>query len=413
MRACFGDGFGCYPVAVDLFLDGYSGPPRHTYRFVWKSGWLRVSNVEIETPLATWSGQLIACITDSGETVPPNLAARLFEMPASAPKEVEHTPPDELDEVTDALYWDFIGRCDQLALDRLDTEGVKAEREIAGLEAKFGRALQLAEAKISELRRRMRSAGAGSEGGTMDRSLQQLTELTGKIPEALRRRVQSVRDRLAEVEALVSESLSLDGQVEECLTLYWSTRPRWRGRRLYRIPIPEETYSAGARPRPQGGEIRTEPEDADWTPRRTAEDIRDGTAYAPSEVDDEADSPFDERMFEELLKRDAERELRPAGRLAGPVDDRERDEVPRAGQMPKLDTTSADEVKKKASHENPLPGRDAEPKATEAPEPASDVSNINPDVSRYIHKRGKWAHLPGMAWISGGVTDTSDDDPSE
>ena len=42
---------------------------------------------------------------------------RLFEMSCSNPMETHFDPPEELEDVIDALYWDFLGEC---ALENLD-----------------------------------------------------------------------------------------------------------------------------------------------------------------------------------------------------------------------------------------------------------------------------------------------------
>lgn len=356
MGTLIGEARGVYPVAVEVFLDGYSGPYRHIAPLIWKSGWLRVSEVELETPYKTWRSQLVACVTDHGETVPAYIASRMFEMPASAPKEVEHTPPDELDEITEKLYWDFLGRCDRLALSELDERTAAAEKTIKSFERRGERIAAAAEQKIRTLRQKLRAFSGASDPAVLRDTIKRLDVMLERIPAALSARIAAVRQTVSEMEASVTESLGLEGEVQELFSVYWVTRPRWRGRRLDRAPeVVEAPYSAWAahsmsrgKNEAPGREEEAEPVADEEHPASGGDAphlenretpykepslrwalSRNAVAAAKagnggSTVDEDGDdTPFDYAAFQQLLNRDAERELKAAHllRSVGPLDE--------------------------------------------------------------------------------------------
>lgn len=313
MLRAFGDQVGVYPVSVEVFLDGYSGPRRHTYQFLWKSGWLRVSEVEVRTPLANWRKQLVACVTDHGQVIPSGVAARLFEMPVSAPKEVEHAPPDDVDEATDALYWDFLGCCDRMALAELDAANTKVEAYVSALEHRFERVARTAEDKIRAIRKRLRAPNSVLDREASQASIERLSVMVDRIPAALRKRVLEAREPLNELERKVNDSLGAEGSLREVFTLYWTTKPRWRGRRLRRMPIQEETYTAYSRPA-EAEQAAAEPAGQRKSQPRKHQEVTDFGASSTATGQDEG--PIDEALFQKILERDAARELAVARRTA-------------------------------------------------------------------------------------------------
>lgn len=100
--------FGIDPVTIDVDPEGYDGPPSRVAPFVHRSGWMRISEARFEMPFITWRRTLIACVTDHGERLAPDVASRLFAMPASIPRAAEEHAPDDLEDLTDDLYADFL-----------------------------------------------------------------------------------------------------------------------------------------------------------------------------------------------------------------------------------------------------------------------------------------------------------------
>ncbi len=149
--------FGLFPVAVDIYPQGYEGPAREAATFRHRSGWLMVSEARMVMPFGTWRRPLVACISDHGEVYPPSIAARLLAMPTSLPKDAEADPPELLDEMMDALYWDFLGAMDGENLRYLQDAEEHNEKKLRD----FGERSFLVEEKFAVHMRELRKNADG------------------------------------------------------------------------------------------------------------------------------------------------------------------------------------------------------------------------------------------------------------
>ncbi|PTR05737.1 MULTISPECIES: hypothetical protein [unclassified Novosphingobium] len=92
------EGFGLYPVCLQIDLDSYDGDWRHVARFRNSSGWLLVAEAEI------WVGDkhkatmpLIVGCDEWEEPIPSFIAANLLRCASSLPQLCDEFPPAELE----------------------------------------------------------------------------------------------------------------------------------------------------------------------------------------------------------------------------------------------------------------------------------------------------------------------------
>jgi hypothetical protein len=153
------DGFGQAPVCLELDLDSYDGPWTHVERFRGRSGWLVVAEADVTTAGAEWTTTLVAACDDYGEPVPAFMAPNLLACACSHPQPCRELPPTELDELLDdaahelRLSW---LRDTNRHLHDLSRAG--ADR-IAAMEAVTRAAVDEADHRIADLRRRRRMPG--------------------------------------------------------------------------------------------------------------------------------------------------------------------------------------------------------------------------------------------------------------
>jgi hypothetical protein len=230
--------FGCTPVALDFSLDSYSGPGWEVGELRHRSGWLTVSRAAMETPISAWSAPLVACVNDHGETISAWLAAKLFDMRCSLPRAAEDIPPVELDWVTDALYWDFLGTCDLKHLAMLEEHEADAARRVERLEARAARVMGQVERHVAGLRGMIRRGELGAEA--QHSTTEHIALIERKQDEAerwLRDRIVEIRQRQETFEEDVFASLQNHGEMEQLYTVHWTTRRlRDRGGDLGRFP---------------------------------------------------------------------------------------------------------------------------------------------------------------------------------
>jgi len=242
-----GHDFGIFPLAVSIDLDSYDGPTWHVAPFRHRSGWLMASEASMETPFGIQRCQLIAAISDRSEVYPPWIAAQLLQMPMSLPKEAECEPPDQLEEVMDGLYWDFLGRTDRESLgllmqhqERNDAKIRNFERQCAGLEDSLWAA---ARALRRECRQEEVSVIRRAEAA---RQLDRLFEMRDELAFRMMQGVAKMRLEVDTLEEDVFSSLTSYGEIETTCVLHWTARSRRRRMSIHLPVFQEEPYGADA-----------------------------------------------------------------------------------------------------------------------------------------------------------------------
>jgi|GEM_PF-2971843 len=364
-----------YPFAVDLYIDGYEGPGAFKKYFLRQSGWLKAVRVRLETPLHTWGETLFACITDSGAVFNSFPASFLPAMPSSMPMEVEHVPPeDELDERVDALYWDFLGRCDRQCLRILDQAHAEADLIVRQHEAELDKLNSQIDSKLKLLSRALRDPFRRDQWPDLDAKKARLLRMADQLPAIFQDRMRKARNSVDGVEELALASMGYEGETEELFTVYFRVQDRnesprtllrWqRSARTHQVPwederkqlVKELTRNISFEPNIGAREplILTAKDDGAWSKLQKRRLLRDGISAAdaddcfqdvdldhgddavievaddlsptdhdttpPNPVDDEADAPFDEEAFRRILEADAQRE-REAARNSRDDDD--------------------------------------------------------------------------------------------
>lgn len=242
-----GHDFGIFPLAVNIYLGGYDGPAWNVSPFRYRSGWLMVSEASMVTPFWTRRRQLIAAISEHGEVYPPWIAARLLQMPMSLPKDAECDPPDQLEEVMDGLYWDFLGRTDQESLRLLQEEQECVDAKIRDFEARCATFEDKVWAAIRSLRAERRQDGLSAlRRIEIDNQLKRLLEMPDELALGMMQRVAEMRRATDSLEEDVFSSLADHGEIETTYVLHWTARSHRRGMSI-RLPVfQEEAYSAEA-----------------------------------------------------------------------------------------------------------------------------------------------------------------------
>ncbi|WP_294289606.1 hypothetical protein [uncultured Sphingomonas sp.] len=153
------DGFGQAPVCIELDLDSYEGPWTHVERFRGRSGWLVVAEAQVSTADTDWNTTLVAACDDYGEPVPHFLAPNLLACACSYPKPCREYPPNVLNDLLDEAAHELrLGWLRENNASLLNLSRAAGER-IASLEAATRAAVDDADRRIADLRRRRRLPG--------------------------------------------------------------------------------------------------------------------------------------------------------------------------------------------------------------------------------------------------------------
>ena len=215
-----------------------------------QSGWLKAFKVSLETPIGSWEETRFACLTDAGYALSSYPASCLLQMPMSLPTEVEHTPPEELDELADGLYWDFLGLCDRRCQRILDHAHLDADKVVEQHEQDLNRLSNEIDRNLHTIRREMRNPARQNDRPTLQRKAERLQAMARQLPDIFRNKMRTARHAVDAIEEGVLDSIGAKGEIDELYTAYfrvnWQAEPHrtivpWlREARTHVIPWADE-----------------------------------------------------------------------------------------------------------------------------------------------------------------------------
>ena len=218
-------GSGYLPFAVDVYLDTYDGPGWVKRTLRGSCGWLRVSRAAMSTPISEWTDTLLAAVTDDGRLLSRMASASLLEMRSSMPAEATDDLPEQLDGISEMLFWDFLGGCDLRHLQMLEEHEDGTARTLSIEQDRGEKVLAECDDLIASLKREARSPSthparlAGIRG-----TIATFQEKQIEAAHWLVRHLGSIRERAATFETDVLEALENCGEVEELYSVRWTAR---------------------------------------------------------------------------------------------------------------------------------------------------------------------------------------------
>lgn len=219
--------FGPAPLAVDVYWDSYPGKKAHIWKLWGQSGWMQVAEAKLETPLSSHR-QIIACYCDDhGRAIQTWLGDRIFDMRASLPTYMHQDPPEELPDLMEGLYWDFLGRCDMKSLRALEQAERKLDEAINAIEDEADLGLREVNAFIFNLRRERRAPDCSRERrAAIRKRIGDMEAMRPSLLKALGASVQSLRDNHDLFETDTYEGLSRHGRIDVLYTVRWTLQSR-------------------------------------------------------------------------------------------------------------------------------------------------------------------------------------------
>ncbi len=216
--------FGTYPVELEFSLDSYVGPAWVVPALFNRSGWLSVAEVDMETEFDRTTAVVAACVNDEGEVQGQWVTEALFSMRCSLPREALTEPPDDLELALDALYWDFLGRCDLQHLRQLEEREANARSTIARLELRRREVYEKVETVLSGLyARRRREHDNPDLRRVIDAKIAEIEEKQGETEHWHQQQLTRVSNELDEFERQAFAALRNHGRMAPLYTLRWGT----------------------------------------------------------------------------------------------------------------------------------------------------------------------------------------------
>lgn len=214
---------GSAPLAVDVYWESYPGKKAHIWRLWEQTGWLQVACVSLETPVSSHEETLTYFCNDMGQRIPAWLGNRLFDMRCSVPSYMHHEPPEELENLADALYWDFLGRCDRKNLADLEQGEDKLIEDIHSIEKKGLEGVSQIDDYISSLRREKRHPECSpTRKLEIDSRITEVEKYKPQLLAALPTEIEALRKNYERLEEDTFESLTYHGRIDVLYTVRWT-----------------------------------------------------------------------------------------------------------------------------------------------------------------------------------------------
>lgn len=217
--------FGVYPVELDFSLDSHSGPAWVVPALFNRSGWLAVAEVEMDTEFDCTRAVVAACINDQGEVLGQWVVDALFSMQCSLPREAVTEPPDDLAAALDALYWDFLGRCDLEHLRALEEKEGQIASAINRLELRRKDVYEKVDRFLSGLyARRRRERDRADLCTRIEAKIEEIEVKQSETELWHRNQLAALQAELEAFDQQVLSSLQNHGQFQPLYTVHWQTR---------------------------------------------------------------------------------------------------------------------------------------------------------------------------------------------
>lgn len=219
---------GILPFTVEVYLDTYDGPAWVRQHLRGRCGWVQVSRAMLSTPISEWSASLVAAISDDGQQLGKVVSSALLNMRSSNPQLAQDDPPEELEGITEMLFWDFLGGCDIRHLRMLERQEAEIAAELEAEQERGDTVLAEVEHFIAGLQKQRRAPDCALEA--RDRLEQQISFFQQKQAAAehwLVRHLAEIRRRGDAFEADVLEALQNHGEIEELYQARWVARSQY------------------------------------------------------------------------------------------------------------------------------------------------------------------------------------------
>lgn len=187
-----------------------------------KTGWARISKLNIRTPAVTREQLVVAVVTDDGSTVHPETTERLFRVPAQNEPVTVDAPIADLQRREAERKKALLDEAEKQNAEWLDVESENLDNYAEDLERSFEAEIKSAEAEIKEAKKALRGSVLSMADKVAEK--RRISSLETKR-DRLKREFFDRREKIrADVEAMldkIQESLKLEPTLTDLFTIRW------------------------------------------------------------------------------------------------------------------------------------------------------------------------------------------------
>lgn len=225
------DGFGCFPLCIEIDLDSYEGSWTHVSRFRNRSGWLLVARATVSVDwVAVAEYSIVVACDEYGEAVPDFMAPNLLACACSMPQLCDDFPPEELEWQMDQQRNAIRKRWMRETYSELADLDEQASRDIEDVEGQVAAKLRNADRQIADLRRRRRMLGLTDEARSVfDTVIAEIETYQDSLVEWLAVRRDELRHYYETLEKKLSRKVRPHIEIVSLYQLNWHDGARRAG----------------------------------------------------------------------------------------------------------------------------------------------------------------------------------------
>lgn len=190
-----------------------------------KTGWARISKLNIRTPAVTREQLVVAVVTDDGSAVHPETFERLFRVPAQNEPVTADPPAADLQRRETERKKALLDEAEKQNAEWLDVESENLDNYAEDLERSFEAEIKSAEAEIKEAKKALRGSILSMADKVAEK--RRISSLEAKR-DKLKREFFDRREKIrADVEAMldkIQDSLKLEPTLSDLFTIKWEVK---------------------------------------------------------------------------------------------------------------------------------------------------------------------------------------------
>ncbi len=189
-----------------------------------KAGWMRVFKATMPTPDAVREDLLIACVTDDGQLIDPQVADKMFMVPAMDDGEILTLPDDEgLAAIQEDQFAAFSSRVKEENAEWLDAEEERLDRYTKDLEIELDAQIAVMEGEIRDLRKQARTPDLSMEDKlALKRKIKRLENTIDDTKLAKFEKRREARKTVEDMLDTFADQLNQQPTIAPLVTVRWS-----------------------------------------------------------------------------------------------------------------------------------------------------------------------------------------------
>lgn len=221
--------FGFHPTegAIALYLDlNTAEVPRSKLKGLRRRrGWLRIGHCYFRFQHVSYEREILTCVDDKLEFIPPGLARHLLEMTPTRMDEVDTIEPSStLDAIQDALIHDFVRACQRESYNFVRRHSEHVEQKLKGVEERYANAIVEIEILLRRLRSELRMRLLEqSQREIIEEKISAIETEYEKLPYALLRERRDIKSTEEQIERDVMASHGRPPFYEQLYVIRWHT----------------------------------------------------------------------------------------------------------------------------------------------------------------------------------------------